>query len=125
MTVSVEHIEKCWKPIEIIIHDDSSDEELLLVEEDENYYVILVVTCHDDNGDEKCINIIAMFRDEDQFNLANDESFDFYIEHVNAWLNEFNPGFFVDDTIECADILADRPDCKNILDLRFVGEDEC
>lgn len=122
LTVSIEHIEKCWKPIDIIIHED--EESIEDVANEDDYYVILSVRCEDDDGNVSLIKVNAIFRDEDQFALANDSGFDFYIENVNEWLNKFYPGFHVDDTIECEDVLLTKPDDKKLLDLRVVSNDE-
>lgn len=132
LTVSVEYIEKCWEPASLIFHDASdsnSSEELHseVIEEvkckvetkkKSNFYVQLCAECCNDEDDSELIDFYVIFRDEEQFNEANDSSFDWYLGVFNEWINEHcKEGFHVDDCVECVDTLDEKPKNVPILDL--------
>jgi len=139
LTISVDYIEECWKPVEILIHsesetsssekssedDNESNRSLEINTNDENmesteYYVKLVSECENNKGNEKIIGFYVLFRDEEQFNDANDSGFDFYIDVFNEWINEWNKGYSIIDTIECEKVLLKKPTNVKILDLSNV-----
>lgn len=136
LTVSTEYIEKCWEPATLVFHDISDGtetEEFELSEtekssNDRDYqkqnvcYVKLHAECCDEDGESEMINFYVIFRDEDHFNEANDCLFDIYIEVFNEWINEHcKKGFYIDDRVECEDILSNQPKNVPVLDLSCEG----
>jgi 5'-3' exonuclease len=123
LTVSVEYIEKCWEPALLVFHDGSEESGNFEDDsEDEGpktskCYVQLCAECSD--GDIlQSVNFYVIFRDEDQFNEANDCMFDFYLEIFNTWIDEHcEKGFYIDDTVEAVRILKEKPKNTPILDL--------
>jgi hypothetical protein len=131
LTVSVEYIEKCWEPASLIFHDasDSNSEELssevlgeaehkLETKKKPSFYVQLCAECCNNEGDIDLVDFYVIFRDEKQFNEANDSSFDSYLGVFNKWINEHcKEGFHIDDCVECVDTLDEKPKNVPILDL--------
>jgi 5'-3' exonuclease len=137
LTMTVDYIQKCWKPVEIIIvsESESSDEDADDVDNeaekftstiannklDEGCYVKLSAECENNKGHQKTIGFYVMFRDEEQFNEANDSGFDFLLEVFNEWINECNEGgYHIDDSVEPEKILDKKPENVLILDLSNV-----
>lgn len=131
LTVSADYIEKCWEPAALIFHDGSEsmsdnetfeniedDKEIKVSEKkDSKCYVQLCAECSDGEIIQ-IVNFYVMFRDEDQFNEANDCMFDWYLEVFNAWIDEHcEKGFYIDDSVEAVKILKDKPKNTPILDL--------
>jgi len=123
LTVSIEYIEKCWEPVTLVFHDNSEESEEIEIsedcEQDARFYVQLCAECGN-NEDEKfkSIDFYVAFRGEEQFDEANDSSFDFYLTVFNEWINEHcEEGFYIDDVVECVTILDKKPKNTFILDL--------
>lgn len=146
LTVSVEYIQECWKPVNIIIHsdddnengeqeeiqsegscneekeeDDSSEEEDDSSEEEYGpYYAELIASCGHHKAKTKSIKFYVIFRDSDHFDDANDSGFDEYIGVFNEWISKWNKGYYIDDVVECYRSLREKPKGVEILDVSDV-----
>ena len=150
LTITVDYIQKCWKPVEIIIVSDSESSEeyvdeslkimhtIAVTNEDPHYYVKLSAECENHKDHHKTIGFYVMFRDEEQFNEANDSGFDFYLEVFNEWINKCgNKGYHIKggdsrlrespgnknycfDTVEVENVFDKKPESVLILDLSNV-----
>ena len=144
LTMSVDFIEKCWQPGEIVFHnDDSSDSDDLsgFEEEDEDieallgevrkvkvsgksetseYCVELSVLCCDDANDdeEEVVNIVAVFASKDDFDVYEGDTFGMLTEHINEWLLGVEKKYlYVDDCIEVEKVYARRPEGVRVLEV--------
>lgn len=126
LTISIDYIEQCWKPIEIVIYsEEDSSEECNVEEHKSNIYVKLIATCENKNGKEKIISFNVMFRDEEHYREAEESQFDFYLdvfnEWINEWINEWNEGYHINDCVECDKIYKVKPEDEPILDVSDVN----
>jgi 5'-3' exonuclease len=128
LSISVDYIKRCWEPVPIVFCDDSfsSDEDENeiktldfepIADEESSYFALLAAECMNEESESKVISLHTMFCNKLTFDMANDEGFDQYIEIISDWIQELNPGFYVDDYIECEDCSYEKPKNVKILEM--------